>query len=311
MGQPSKPIPSPASAATPPPLGRQTIDASRTEIFFLAVGVLSLVVQLIFIIWFCVPRAFVRRPLEQRTIAWQPVKVTDVSDEDNDRSTRRRRKRIRRSSTWNGRTAEATGHDGYAVRRRKSSGTNKPVGLRDAVLLSGADPDSDLSDRDISVLRGFRDARFLAASLASPMVQLSPRRLRSPLSNPEAEIEDGYSEIPAREMHLMPPNTELPAMFSPRSPRLGPIHLATAAVLKRDRRKSETTLTVSPRAGDEKDVADGFDDPLGVNRRKTLFGDESGESATEELRRGSKEGLLVGEDTVPIDGQPRRRRTSH
>lgn len=115
----------------------------------------------------------------------------------------------------------------------------------------------------------------------------------------------------------MPASDALPPTFSPRSPRLGPIDQATRAILKEERRKSETeerrksetaVPPVSPLVVDEKDLANGFDDPLGVNRSKTLFGDEFEGYTSERPLTKPEKMLLADESGVSTDEQTRRRR---
>lgn len=300
MGQ-SEPVPSPTRAATPPLPHPDTIDASRTEIFFLAVGVLFLVLQLTLVIWFCAPRAFAPKSPKQLAIAWEPV----VLDDHDDRPIRRRRIHLRRSSTWNGRAAD---QDGSPVRRRKSTDINKS-----AIVLSGSDPDSDSSDRYIRVRRGAGVAGFMAATLAMRVVRRSPRRIRSPVGSLEPES-DGSSGGTAREMHAMPPSALLRPTLSPRSPRLGPIDQATREILKEERHKSETTPLVSPLVSpvvlDEKDLANGFDDPLGVNRFKLFFGDPSQGVFSAETQGWSDVAIREAENAVLANSQLQRRRRS-
>lgn len=204
--------------------------------------------------------------------------------------------------------------DGHHVRRRKSSG------VKPAILLCSSEPeDSDSSFGDHSVRQGLRFNGLLAASLAIPIVPASPRRMRSPLSSPDYESDGSNDAGSAQEMHLMPPNNALPPTFSPRSPRLGPIDQATKALLKEERRKSEeeerrksetASLPVSPVVLDEKDLANGFDDPLGVNRSKTLFGDEFERYISKETRTKPDKVLPASENGVSNGEQPRRRRAS-
>lgn len=115
----------------------------------------------------------------------------------------------------------------------------------------------------------------------------------------------------------MPPNNTLPPTFSPRSPRLGPIDQATKAILKEERRKSEeeerrksetASPPVSPLVVDEKDLANGFDDPLGVNRSKTLFGDDFERYISEEARTRPDKAIPASENGFSTDEQPQRRR---
>lgn len=141
--------------------------------------------------------------------------------------------------------------------------------------------------------------------------------MRSPLSSPDCESDGSDDAGLAREMHLMPASDALPPTFSPRSPRLGPIDQATRAILKEERRKSETeerrksetaVPPVSPLVVDEKDLANGFDDPLGVNRSKTLFGDEFEGYTSERPLTKPEKMLLADESGVSTDEQTRRRR---
>lgn len=114
--------------------------------------------------------------------------------------------------------------------------------------------------------------------------------------------------IRAREMHLMPPSAGSRTAFSPRSPRSGPIDHATIAILNEERCNSETTPPVSPLVMGELDLANGFGDPLGVNRRTTLFGDENEWFTAGEPRRRSDETILIGENEVPGDRQLQKRK---
>ncbi|KAJ4413592.1 hypothetical protein N0V82_008453 [Gnomoniopsis sp. IMI 355080] len=260
-------MPSPTRAATPPP-DQKTLDANRTEIIVLAIAILFLVSQLILIIWLFAPRAFPRRPRKQRIIEWMPVQPGSTaqesifSNEDDGRLAHRRNHR--RSSSWNGGSA-ATSQAGHPVRRRRSSGL-KPA---DSRTLSVSDQDSDLSDRDCSVRDGLRDAGLAAASLAIPIIPLSSPRLRSPSNSPELEPESDGSDGRVREMGAFP------AKFSPRSPRVGPMNVATmSAILKGTQRKVGTTAVTLP-VTDARDMTSRFDDPLGVTRRKSLFGNDN------------------------------------
>lgn len=261
MGEPANPMPSPTRAATPPP-DQKTLDANRTEIIVLAIGILFLVSQLILMIWLFTPRAFARRPREQRNIEWRPVDPDPTaqdpifSDEDDGRLARRHN--YRRSSSWNGPCA-ATLQDGHTVRRRKSSGL-KPANSREG---------SNSSGRESSVREGLRDAGLAAASLAIPIIPLSSLPFHSPLNSPEPEPESDGSGGLVREMGA------LPAEFSPRSPRVGPINVATmSAIVKRNERKAGTTAVSLP-VTDATNMTSRFDDPLGVTRRKSLFGDDN------------------------------------
>lgn len=310
MGQPTEPSAS-LTRFTSFPTSQKTFDASRTEILVIAIGVLLLVIQLALVIWFCAPRAFARTPPEQRAITWAPVKNTRATHEKNDdrpsRSNRRRRHDLRRSSTWNGRAVPAD-QDGHPVRRRKSSSVKfASGGLRRPVVFSSS---SDTEDSDSmsghSARRSARHAGFVGAGLALPMVGLSPRRLHSP----EPELDSGKPREAAREMRLvLPSSAGLPAIFSPRSPRLGPIDQATLEILKGERRKSETVLALpeTPYFADQHNMANGFDDLLRVNRRKTLLGDEDDNFTAEQAPRLSDK-VLLSENSAPNDVAPRRRR---
>lgn len=321
MDQPAEPVPSPTRAATPLLPDQKAVNASRNEILFIATGVLILVVQLVLVIWYCAPRAFAPKPTEQRAVTWEPRDSTEAvvsndEDEDAERPNHRRHNhnQFRRSSTWNGR-ARATGADDH-VRRRKSSG------VKPAIILYSSEPEESDSSffGDHSLRQGLRYNGLMAASLAIPMAPASPRRIRSPRSSPKCESDDSNDAGSEREMHLMPPtDAAMPPTLSPRSPRLGPIDKATKAILKEERRKSEENKRrksetmvppESPPIVDEKHMANGFDDPLGVNRSKTLFGDEFERSILEESRTRPNEMPLAGENGAPIDGQLRRRPTS-
>lgn len=263
MGGPAEPTPSLTRTSTLS-LDAKTLDSERTEILFLAIGVLFLVSQLVLMIWLFVPRAFARKPREQRSLEWRPV-VTDtvaqgaiLTDQEDDRPIRRRN---RRSSTWNGRSTEAS-QNGQPVRRRKSSGRNSD----EPPAFSIPEHDSDASDRERSVRKGLPSTGLAAAMSAMPTVPLSPRQMRGLLSSPKPEQNSEYSSDCVREMDL------LPASFSPRSPRLGPMNLATiSAILKADERMPDPTSLTSLLT-DERDLAKSFDDPLGVSHRKLLFG---------------------------------------
>lgn len=268
MGQPAEPIQSPTRAATPPP-DQKTLNATRTEIIVLAIGILFLVSQLILVIWLFAPRAFARKPREHMIIGWQPMdsdpaaRVTILSDDEDDgRPTRRRN--YRRCSTWNGRSV-ATSRDGRPVRRRKSTGL-KPAELHTS---SSSDQDSDSSDWDSSLRKGFQNTGLAAASLAIPIVPLPPRQLRSPVSSPELEPETEGSDVFVHKTSLMP------AAFSPRSPRAGLMNTATiGAIFQANERKPGTT-PMGPPVMHKPDLANGFDDPLGVRRCKALFGNDN------------------------------------
>lgn len=150
------------------------------------------------------------------------------------------------------------------MRRRKSSGL-KPA---DSPTLSMSDPDSDSSDRDSNVVQGFQDAGLAAASLAIPIVPLSPRWMHSPLSSPEPEPESDSSKEHVCEMG------SLLATFSPRSPRVGPMNMATiSAIVKANERKPSTTPVSPPVTGATE--LPSFDDPLRVTRRRPRPGNEN------------------------------------
>lgn len=259
MGEPTEPTPSPTRASILS-LDEKTLDANRTEIFILAIGILFLVSQLILIIWLFVPRAFARKPREQRTLEWRPV-VTDSIAPSTILTNQGDSRPIRRSSTWNGRSAE-TSRNGQPVRRRKSSGLKSDE--THAFLIP--EHDSDASDRERSARKGLPSTGLASATPVMPAVPLSPRRMRGLLSSSKPEQNSEYSSDCVREMDL------LPASFSPRSPRLGPMNLATvSAILKADERMPDP-MSLTSLLTDEKDLANSFDDPLGVSHRKLLFG---------------------------------------
>lgn len=276
MGAPAEPTPSPTRASTLS-LDVKTLDATRIEIFILAIGVLFLVSQPVLVIWLFVPRAFARKAREQRTLEWRPVVPDPIAhepilgDQGDDRPIRR--SNFRRSSTWNGRCAEISQND-QTVRRRKSSGLKSDG----PYALPTPEHDSDASDRERSARKGLPNTDLAPTMLATPMVPLSPRRMRGPLSNPSPDFNSEYSSECVREMDL------LPAAFSPRSPRLGPMNLATiSAILRADERMPNAT-SLSSLLADERDLAKKFDDPLGVSRRKMLF-DKDDSVSTDEMPR--------------------------
>lgn len=263
MGEFAEPTPSPTRASILS-LNEKTLAANQIEIFILAIGILFLVSQLILIIWLFDPRAFAHKPREQRTLELRPIVTESVAQNNmlTDQGDGRpiRRSNYRRSSTWNGRSAEIS-QNGQPVRRRKSGGLKSD----ETHVFSTREHDSDASDRETSVRKGLPSTGLAAATSAMPTVPLSPRQMRSLLSSPKPEQKSEYSSVCVREMDL------LPASFSPRSPRLGPMNPATiSAILKADERTPGSTSLTSLLT-DARDLANSFDDPLGVSHRKSLF----------------------------------------
>lgn len=304
MGQPAAPAPSPTGAPSTP-VDQTTLNANRTEILVLAIGILFLVSQLVLVIWLLArPRPHARpREADQRAITWAALNTKptitlnddDHDADDGDHHVRESRQHgVRRSSTWNGRSVIATGDDGHHLllrrrRRRKSSGNGLELAdLRSPLSSPETDSDWDSSDHHGGrVGKGCRDVGLVAAALAMPIVPLSPRRVRSPppgRSTPQngpSSKSDGL----AREM------ASLPAGLSPRSPRVVPVDQATMSAIlngERDQEAEVGTPPVSPAVEGGRELASEFEDPLGVNRRVTGFRDENDASLDGERPRGRK-----------------------
>lgn len=263
MGGPAEPTLSPTRSSILL-LDEKTLEANRSEVFILAIGILFLVSQLILVIWLFVPRAFDRKPREQRTLEWRPAvtksvaQSTNLTDQGDDRPIRR--SNYRRSSTWNGRSADAS-QKGKPVRRRKSSGLKSD----ETHAFSIPEQDFDAPGEARSVRKGLPSIGLAPATPTMPTIPLSPRQMRGLSSSSKPEQNSEYSSDCVREMDL------LPASFSPRSPRLGPMNLTTiSAILKADERMPDPTSLTLLLTG-ERDLANSFDDPLGVSHRKLLF----------------------------------------
>lgn len=292
MGHPAGPSPYLTHAATSTP-DKQTIDANRAEILVLATGVLFLVSQLVLTIWlFARPRASAQREKTQRMSITRTAVTTNpaiqISGEDTDDGGRSsgRRSNLRHSSTWNGRASSLnpTG-DGHFIRRRRSVG----IELRDlGDPLSSPESDSDSSD----VSRGCRDAGLMAAAaLGMPIAPLSPRLLRSPLGTPDVEEIDSTENRSERNINIMTKSLGTPADLSPRSPRVVPLDSETMSAILKSEKQRDIGTTPFPTPAvvvSERDLANGFDDSLGVNRRATgLKNEETLNDAGRTQRRRS------------------------
>lgn len=292
MGQgqsPSNTAPSPALVPTTPtpPTDQQTLDAYHNEILVLAIGVLFLVSQLVLVIWLVArPHGDIQNgeDKEPRTIPnWtRPTIMLSGGELDEQYGARKqsepdeldaqyaalRRRGFRRSGTWNGRARFKTIRPGPG--RRKSSGGLELAELRSPPQASNSEAESasDSYSPGLSDLRrnGGLDA---AAAQAMPIRPASPRHLRaaSPLGSPGADSSD-----PNKIGGL------LPARLSPRSPRVMPIDRKTISAIlegeKLRKAKRAPASRVVVKEQEEKELSGTFDDPLGVNRRASVFENE-------------------------------------
>lgn len=269
MGQPAEPTPSPTHAPTVL-VDQHALNADRTEIFVLFIGIIFLVSQLALVTWLFA-RSSARKESPQRNIARtapgrkHPLSPDDNEDNDDVIEDRQvRQQGFRRSSTWNGRSRLAA-QDGRLLRRRRRSSGLEMTDLR--IPLPSPEKNSDYSSKQGIVRSGFRDVGMMAAALATPMVSQSPRRLRSPLCSPGTESDSSSGNGRVWELG------HIPARLSPRSPRVVPIDQATISAILRgeiDRGEDADAPPISLAAAEDgKELVAGFDDPLGVNRRGT------------------------------------------
>lgn len=316
-----------AQAPSPPPapaaalsllLSKKALDASRTEILVLASGILFLASQVCLLVWFFSggPRGASAKkgqrkvsivlppetePPSQVTLAAYDdgAKVTGSSNTDGNEESSLR---LRRSSSWGGRSS----HLGSLTRgRRKSAGSRlvaqdsgddddkeeaegEKQGVKTSLSSPGPEPEPG-PETDHVALAVFGDIGRMAAALAAP----------APLPLPSAGAEIGGSGGGAEGMELrefdprrawgeaglLGASIEKPR--SPRSPRvLAADQAAMMDALCAEEGEKEDWKAAAPSPmggleGDPPTLASGFDDPLGVNRLVALPGEEEGPEGIE------------------------------
>lgn len=252
------------------PTHQEEIKTRRTEIIILAIAVLFLVGQLVLIIWLLLPSAVARKRKTQRVIGGT-VMSEEQKRVDGDGHQQSRCRRLRRSSTWNGRSTAMDLRREYLRQRSKPDSTDA-LDLQSPLSSLNAESDSDGNDSKNGWDRG------LAAAATALRKSLSPGYTRSPLSSPELELESPVNGVDQTwtELALWPGSSAITGRFSPRSPRLHPIDQATInAIMRTPGSPPRTKLgsnNVAPMAElDDGSLATSYYDPLGAKRRAIPF----------------------------------------
>lgn len=302
MGEPVGPTTQTPSASPSLPLfiNKKTLETGRKEILVLALGILFLASQLCLAIWyFTIPRAAPRKQ-EQRTLAIiLPAETTPFSthiDTTNDtNSNGDSLLRLRRRSTWGGRSA----HPGPSPRgRRKSASSRRKAHDSDdddddegapATLSTLSSP--GLEPEGGRAVRRATEDMVMAAALATPTTLLP----LEPGGGPQdTELEDFDSRRAWGEAGLLAASIVKPS--SPRSPRV--LAADQAAMMDAFCADEDEQAAAPSPMGLEEDLlalSSGFDDPLGVNRRAASPRiDEKGPATGEtELQDGGQGGVFV------------------
>ncbi|KAL1875255.1 hypothetical protein Daus18300_003326 [Diaporthe australafricana] len=265
-------------------INKKTLDASRTEILVLALAILFLASQLCLLLWiFHRPRVAIPRGKEHCKLAIiLPGKTAasstniDTTHDAND-TTRGVSLRLRRSSTWSGRSADP---DSHPRGRRKSAGSR---------YKAHDDDDDDISEGGVQTTLSSpgpeEPEEFMAAAPAKVL-------LPSPESGDNQQDTELREFDPRRtwgEVGLLAASVVKPP--SPRSPRvLAADQAAMIDALCAEGEGKAAAVVLLPMV-DEKDttaLASEFDDPLGANRRAATPG------RNEERHEGIELELLHG-----------------
>lgn len=291
------PTPTPALSLL---LSEKALEATRTEILVLASGILFLASPVFLLVWIlcrvggkpAVPEKEERKvsivlPTETEPQApatdddahSERVNATGNSNVDSNEDTLLLR--LRRSSTWGGRSSAQPGL--RPRERRKSAGTRRKVyasdddGNEDDGYSEKQRPQTSLSspgpelgeepqpEIGHAALTAFGEMGRVAAALATPA------KLLLPSGGSEGSVDDGGAgATELREFDPQRASIEKPP--SPRSPRVLAADQAAmmdALCAEEGEERDWKAAVPSPVGGDRRDsldLASGFDDPLGVNK---------------------------------------------
>lgn len=258
----------PRQAWPTPLLDKKMIDASRTEILVVALGILFLVSQLCLMIWiFARPHAFARRREPRPKAATSPPDSrTESNGSANDNDSPKPLRKLRRSSTWSGGSLERQ----YLRQRRKSGGR----GQLGQIGTPSSSPETE-SDSDLSTQKGIEDMGGMIPAFAMPSPAPPLRHLGHSLNSldagPATEMKEFDPRKVWREMGFIAAAIAKPG--SPRSPRLNAVdQAAIIAALTADDGGTKAPSPTPAVVEDVGTLASGFDDPLGVNRKPALTG---------------------------------------
>lgn len=327
MGEPTDPNPQ-AHPPTPTPalsllLSEKALEATRTEILVLATGILFLASPVFLLVWILCRvggKSAVTEREERKVSIVSPTETepqAPATDDDahservnatgnsNVNSNEDTLLRLRRSSTWGGRSAQP----GSRPReRRKSAGSRRKAydsdddGNEDDGYSEKQRPQTSLSspgpelgeepqpEIGHAALTAFGEMGRVAAALATPA------KLLLPPGGSEGGVDDGGAG--ATELREFDPRrAPIEKPPSPRSPRVLAADQAAMidALCAEDGEDADWKAAVPSPVGDDRrdslDLASGFDDPLGVNKLVGLPAkdEERPEEVELELRDGGSQ----------------------